>query len=325
MRTILICFTLLVLSFIGYAYSKNPAGCWKIVDDFGALVTSIAPGQVALPPVGSTTPATNTDTAPVPPPASATEEIIAPPAPPAPGPLKKWTPPNPLPAQANWTWTTLSGKTYDNVVITSVSPDSVSITYAEGAATLPLVLLPPDLQKQLNYDPDAAAAAKAESDREQAHPYYRLGSLAQAQAVARQLQWPLAWMDSSLSAPSVLEPTPGSAEDLTQMAINHLKSRAVIILLDGDNDLPALSPIIRDQQLFQFDDGPLPDGHHFYAPKIVFSDANVTKALGRVSSTQMKASREAAIDMALTSIANDPSAQALLSEPPPSTPSSPSP
>jgi nucleoredoxin len=93
------------------------------------------------------------------------------------------------------------------------------------------------------------------------------------------------------------------------MALNHLKSQAIVIFLDGNADLPALSPIIRDQQFFQYDDGPVPGGHHFYAPKIVFSDADVTKAFGRVSFTQMKASGEAAIDEVLASIPRNSDAQ----------------
>jgi hypothetical protein len=70
--------------------------------------------------------------------------------------------------------------------------------------------------------------------------------------------------------------------------------------------------MIRDQQFFQLDDGPQPNGHHYLVPKIVFSDPNVTRAFGRVSYTQMQASREAAIDAVLETIANDPTDQALL-------------
>jgi len=58
-------------------------------------------------------------------------------------------PPQPLPAQANWTWQTLDGKTYDNVVITHLSPTEVTITHSLGVAHLPLTNLPPDIQQQL--------------------------------------------------------------------------------------------------------------------------------------------------------------------------------
>src|ERR1700761_5323926 len=76
-------------------------------------------------------------------------------------PPKAWAPPDPIPAQPNWTWTTLDGTTYHNVVVTKVGPTTVSISHAMGVAhDIPIANLPPDLQKQLNYDPVAAAAAR---------------------------------------------------------------------------------------------------------------------------------------------------------------------
>jgi hypothetical protein len=56
----------------------------------------------------------------------------------------------------------------------------------------------------------------------------------------------------------------------------------------------------------------MPGGHHFNPPKIVFSNVDGSKTLGRVSCTQMKASGMAAIDLTITSIQNDPTMQAVL-------------
>jgi len=240
---------------------------------------------------------------------------------------KSWTPPDVLPAQPNWTWTTSEGQTYQNVVVTEVEPDTVSITHANGVAHVPIANLSSDIQKLLNYDPVAAAAFRAEKDREQAHPYYTMSSLKEAQRVARQLDWPLAWICSSLTDMNATNPAADSEEGLTQMAVNELKSRAVIVFLDGNADLPALSPLIRDEQLFQLDDGPLPDGHHFYGPKIVFSDADVTKTFGRVSCTQMKATGSVAIDEIVASIPKDPNGMLTANSPTASaaTPGSPTP
>ncbi|MCE0497106.1 MAG: hypothetical protein LV481_04080 [Methylacidiphilales bacterium] len=304
-RIFFIATVLLFLGVAGYAYSKNPEGCWKVIDDLGALFHSISPFQA------ESTPAAQPQPEEVQTPTAAATAVAAP-APLPPSPPKKWTPPDVIPSQPNWTWTTSDNKTYVNVTINDIKPDVVTITHSMGVSRVDISTLPPDIQKKLNYDPDAAAFTKAESARESDHPYYPVTSLADAQSVARQLHWPLAWMCSDLSALTVANPPIGSEEDLTQMALNHLKSQTVVIFLNGDADLPALSPIIRDQQFFQLDDGPLPDGHHFNSPKIVFSDADVTTALGRVSQTQMAASREVAIDTVLQSIANDPAAQALL-------------
>jgi hypothetical protein len=323
MRTFQIGVIFLFVGLIGYAYFKNPEGCRKLADDFIALFHPPPPAPAEPPkaPPASPPPPKITENAPSPAP-------VTPPAPAlpvsvTPSPLAIWKPPAVLPSQPNWTWTTSSGKTYENVVVTTIKPDSVSITHSTGMATIDISTLPQDIQKQLNYDPVAAMAAQAESDRELNHPYFLISRQSDAQNLARQLHWPLAWICSDLNALNAVNPKTGSAEDLTQMALNFLKSRAVIIFLNGNDDLPALSPIIRDQQLFQMDDGPLPDGHHFYAPKIVFSDANITKAFGRVSYTQMTATREVALDAVLQVIATDPSDQALLNGQPAGAPAMP--
>ena len=68
-------------------------------------------------------------------------------------------PPSPLPAQANWTWTTTDGKTYKNVVIIKVEADCVTILDDEGGARIYTVTLPPDIQKLLNYNSSLARTA----------------------------------------------------------------------------------------------------------------------------------------------------------------------
>ena len=90
-------------------------------------------------------------------------------------------PPDPLPARDNWTWSTLDGKTYQNVVVAKVEPDCVTILHHDGGARIDMANLPPDIQKQLNYDPslaesasqervqeDAASAASMDQEREEA-------------------------------------------------------------------------------------------------------------------------------------------------------------
>lgn len=104
-------------------------------------------------------------------------------APKAPAPTKVFVPPNPLPARADWTWTTSDGKTYKNVVITKVDADCVTILDADGGARLEIALLPADLQQQLNFDPELAANAEV---RRGEHDQASEAAIEQAEEAARQ-------------------------------------------------------------------------------------------------------------------------------------------
>ena len=66
-------------------------------------------------------------------------------------------PPDVMPAQPNWTWTALDGKTYQDVVVTNIEADTVTITHSLGVAHIPINLLPADIRKRLNYNPHAAS------------------------------------------------------------------------------------------------------------------------------------------------------------------------
>src|ERR1700683_1190184 len=156
MRIFLIIFVLLLVAVSGYAYSKDPAGCAKLGADFAVIFRTLigsapTPDQAPLTPVApkpaAIVPASSS--APAPAPVTATP-------PPVPPPVKAWAPPAVFPAQPNWTWTAQDGTTYQNVVITKVEPDTVTITHSMGVAHLPISTVPPDIQKQLNYDPVAA-------------------------------------------------------------------------------------------------------------------------------------------------------------------------
>lgn len=315
-------------SFGSFGFYRGPE---HVVDDIEKLVpVSEAEPAPPAPPIPApraampkpTVPATVSAPGPVPAPA---------PAPAAPelysAPIKPWTPPDVMPAHPNWTWTTLDGTTYQNVVVTTIGPDTVSITHSMGVAhDIQIADLPPDIQKELSYDPAAAAAARAEAQREEAHPYYTLATLKDAQTAARQMHWPLAWVLSGPELLSATDPKPGSWEDLTQMAMGHLKSESIIIFVDAYTQLMDIPANIREQ-LFHMDDGPMPGGHHFNPPKIVFSNADVTNTLGRVANTQMAASGAAAIDEVIAAIAkgtNGPppltGPMASTTAPPPSSP-----
>jgi hypothetical protein len=61
-----------------------------------------------------------------------------------------------LAAESNVTLT-VDGQTYSNVVFGALTPYAVNIRHATGIASVPLVKLPPDLQKRFGYDPNKAA------------------------------------------------------------------------------------------------------------------------------------------------------------------------
>jgi hypothetical protein len=311
-----IAFILLIICICTYAWIHNPAGCVKLGHDFIAVFTTTTADQPASAPATTTLSASTTGE---PAPAAVTTPEPAPapivPANPAPAVVQQWTPPNPLPAQANWTWTTSDGKSYQNVVITSINPEVVSISHSMGVAHVPIMQLPDDLQKQLNYDPAAAIAWRAEADRETAHPYYPFASRTDALAVAKRLHWTVAWVDSLPANLASTNPTLNSDADLTQMALTHLEANPIIIIfLNGDNELSGWPPPVHDQ-LETDDDGALPGGGHFYSPKIVFTNADASKVFGRVSNTQMKANRESAIDSVLPTIPSDSAAQPMANDP----------
>jgi hypothetical protein len=61
---------------------------------------------------------------------------------------------------------TVNGKTYHNVTVSKVEPDSVHIMFDGGIGSLKLSDLTPELQKRFNYDPaKAKAAEEAEAER----------------------------------------------------------------------------------------------------------------------------------------------------------------
>jgi hypothetical protein len=64
---------------------------------------------------------------------------------------------------------TTDGREFKNASVTKVEPDGITIDTDDGVEKIPFVLLPPDIQKKFNYDPQksaayAAANAKAQAD-----------------------------------------------------------------------------------------------------------------------------------------------------------------
>jgi hypothetical protein len=159
--------------------------------------------------------------------------------------------------------------------------------------------------------------------RAQSYPQsYDIADRDKAQAEARDRNLPLAWLGGFHDDLKATDVERGSEAELTQMALTYLQGQAVVIFFEGSNMGPV--PAIVHAQDHMADDGSLEGGASWLAPKIVFTNSQVTRALGRVSETQMKNDRESAISTVLQKILRDPAALQPDTEPVP-TPSAPAP
>ena len=183
MKTALRIVGLLFLAFVAYAYfemssdsEKEPADVDKMMNDPEGYIATHAPAALH-PELAAQIPDSDDNTersspkavSPSPNPAndvpakdatsttSLDTNSATPVADSVSNPIKPWTPPAVMPAQPNWTWTTSDGTTYQDVVVTKIEPDTVTITHSFGVAHIPMILLPQDIQKKLNYDPHASA------------------------------------------------------------------------------------------------------------------------------------------------------------------------
>ena len=66
-------------------------------------------------------------------------------------------------------WTTVDGKTYQDVNVVKAEDDGVNITYTGGDAKIPYYNLPLEIQKKFGQDPDTLAAAKKAADAAEAN------------------------------------------------------------------------------------------------------------------------------------------------------------
>jgi len=138
--------------------------------------------------------------------------------------------------------------------------------------------------------------------------YYDIADRDKAQAEARDRHLPLAWFGGFVSQLTETNPPPGEQADLSQMAMADLQGQAVVVFFEGSNMGPV--PGIVHAQDHIADDGPLPGGAAWDAPKIVFTNSEVTRILGRISHTQLKAEGKSALDNLLQKISQDPAALA---------------
>ncbi len=158
-----------------------------------------------------------------------------------------------------------------------------------------------------------------------AQPYFTVDQIDRAKAEARAKHLPIAWLSSPmvyLNAAYANE-AQGSAAELTALALRTLQGQAVIIFQDADNDLPRM-PANMVERIETKDEGDhIPGGGHYTAPKIIYTDPSLTTFFGCTLAPDLRRDREAAINIALIHLHNDPQAQALLNgtakSPPPAT------
>lgn len=148
----------------------------------------------------------------------------------------------------------------------------------------------------------------------EARQYYTVDQIGQAKAEAHARHLPIAWLSSPmvyLNA-NYANDAQGSPAELTALALNALQGQAVIIFQDADNDLPKM-PANMVARIETKDEGDhLPNGWHYTAPKIIYVDPTLTTFLGCTLAPDLRSDREAAINIALLHIQNDPHAQALI-------------
>jgi hypothetical protein len=259
MRNVGIALVILFLLAAGRTYQVYPEQCRKVVPEF--LIFLKSPSTFFAPKPEKNSP------------------------PPAPT-VKLWEAPDVIPAEPDWTWLTSDGKIYQNVVVTKVEADAATITCSQGNVRVPIQTLSSYMQKLLNYDPDAAACV--------GHPPFKgLASLKEAQELAMHVHRPLAWY---FSAPDYVPHNNAVENDLSQMALSHLKALAVVIIIQESADIEAVPHPVH-QELLVMDDGSSEDV--FEDPNIVISSPDLSQVFGRISHDKMKAGREKAIDAVL--------------------------
>jgi len=147
----------------------------------------------------------------------------------------------------------------------------------------------------------------------EAYPlYYEITQQAQAQAEAQQRHLPVAWL-GSLPANSDLGESKAQA---AQLALTTLQNHAVVIFFEREKIESV--PSLVQTEFKKPDDGPDPLGQNWASPKVVFTDPGVTKAIGRVSYTQMShEGTVAALNTVLQIIRNTPDMLEPAPSPPP--------
>ncbi len=196
--------------------------------------------------------------------------------------------------------TTLDNKTYRDVRVVRADVDGLMIVYAGGGGKVAFTNLPPEIQQKHGYDPAKAAAAAQKQEKikklGRLGAVYRLAELTEAQTEARKEGKPLAFLATEVVC---LQSNEGMFETGSSSATVHafeaLKNAAVLVFSDCRNENHTEPPIV-DRALHP------PEDVHYTPPKVVITDAELTKVIFVVPYTKEPAARQKLMATALARI-----------------------
>ncbi len=199
--------------------------------------------------------------------------------------------------------TTLDNKTYHDVKVSRAEVDGIVVMHSEGGGKIAFTNLPPELQKKYGYDPikAAAVAAKREKIRKLGRlaAGYRLSELKEAQAEARAEGKPLAFLATKRSLLQEDGNMLGdSGIDAGIHAYEAFKNTTVLVFTDAFTENHT-QPRIVDAALHP------PDDVHYVPPKVVITDADLTRVIFVVPFNADATARQHLMAAALAKIKED--------------------
>jgi hypothetical protein len=177
--------------------------------------------------------------------------------------------------------TTLTGRTYTNANVSRVDGDGITVLYPGGGSKIAFTNLPPEIQKKYGYDPEKAAAIAAKQEKikklGRLGLVYRLSDLEEAKAEAKKTGQPIAFLASDIkSVQSSADPRRKGTAAATIHVFEGLRKVAVIVFSDYTTENHTEPPLV-DSALHP------PEDVHYTAPKVVITDADVTKVIAVVA------------------------------------------
>jgi len=199
--------------------------------------------------------------------------------------------------------TTLDNKTYHDVKVSRAEVDGIVILHSEGGGKIAFTNLSPELQKKYGYNPAKAAAmaAKQEKIRKLGRlgAGYRLSELKEAQAEARAEGKPLAFLATKLSLLQEDGDMLGNnGIDAGIHAYEAFKNTTVLVFTDAYTENHT-QPGIVDAALHP------PDDVHYMPPKVVITDAELTRVIFVVPYNPDPTARQHLMAAALAKIKDD--------------------
>jgi hypothetical protein len=196
--------------------------------------------------------------------------------------------------------TTLDHVTYQDVRVTRVDADGIIALYSGGGGKIFFTNLPPEIQQKYGYDPVKAAALAAKQERMRRLGRmgvgYRLSELARAQAEARSEGKPLAFLATKLSVLAENVSITGTGSGAASIQDYEAFKNATVLVFTDSYDENHKQPSIVDGALHS------PDDDHYTPPKVVITDADLTKLIAVVQYSTDYPTRQQRIAAALASI-----------------------